>query len=214
NWLTYEFTDRQKAQATLALRWENIEVPMSIKVDNIESLYLAKIRNELRSSAAFNNSSWQQAANYCLRNKINLEEGLKWAEYAVNGPFIGVKNFVNLRTLGDLQTANGQKEKGLATVNEALRHSSATPIQVHQYGRQLLATQDKQRALRVFQINAQQHPDAWPVHVGLARGYSAVGSYKKALKHAQKALKQAPDPVNKANLEKMVSTLRAGKPVS
>jgi len=214
NWLTYEFTDRQKAQATLALRWENLEVPMTIKVDKLEELYLAKIRDELRSSAGFQNQSWQQAANYCLQNKINLKEGLQWAENAVNGQFVGIKNFTNLRTLGDLQKANGQTKKGLATIKEALKHPTATPIQVHVYGRQLLAAKEKSRALEVFQLNAKQHPDAWPVHVGLARGYSAVGQYKKALRHARKALKQAPDPGNKANLKKMVAALKAGKPVS
>ncbi|MEO1335059.1 MAG: tetratricopeptide repeat protein, partial [Myxococcota bacterium] len=78
----------------------------------------------------------------------------------------------------------------------------------------LLAAKEKSRALEVFQLNAKQHPDAWPVHVGLARGYSAVGQYKKALRHARKALKQAPDPGNKANLKKMVAALKAGKPVS
>jgi len=45
-----------------------------------------------------------------------------------------------------------------------------------------------------------------------ARGYMAVGEYKKAAEYAQKAVAQAPDPVNKKNLEAMAQTLAAGKP--
>jgi tetratricopeptide (TPR) repeat protein len=50
------------------------------------------------------------------------------------------------------------------------------------------------------------------VNVGLARGYMAIGDYKKAAEYAQKALVQAPDPVNKKNLESMAQTLAQGKP--
>ena len=67
-------------------------------------------------------------------------------------------------------------------------------IEIHQYGRRLLAQSRAKDALAVFQKNAERFGDAWPVHVGLARGYSAVGDYKSALKHAEIALGQAPDP--------------------
>jgi hypothetical protein len=65
----------------------------------------------------------------------------------------------------------------------------------------------------VFQVNQERNGDAWPVHVGLARGYSAVGELKQALVHARKALEQAPDPVNRRGLEAMVEALSAGKAV-
>jgi hypothetical protein len=40
----------------------------------------------------------------------------------------------------------------------------------------------------------------------------AVGDYQKAAEYAQKAAAQAPDPVNKKNLESMAQTLATGKP--
>src|SRR5438874_1764944 len=67
------------------------------------------------------------------------------------------------------------------------------PGEMHQYGRQLLQQGKKQEALSVFQLNAKKHPNEWPVNVGLARGNSAVGNYKEALKYAKLALAQAPD---------------------
>ena len=49
------------------------------------------------------------------------------------------------------------------------------------------------------------------VHVGLARGFSGVGDYKAALKHAEIALTQAPDDINKKSLEAAVVRLKEGK---
>ena len=66
-------------------------------------------------------------------------------------------------------------------------------------------------ALAVFKLNAERHGDAWPVHVGLARGYAAVGDNQSALEHAKKALAQAPDAGNRKNLEAMVKTLSEGR---
>jgi hypothetical protein len=40
----------------------------------------------------------------------------------------------------------------------------------------------------------------------------AVGDYKKAAEYAQKAAAQAPDAINKKNLEAMAHTLAEGKP--
>jgi tetratricopeptide (TPR) repeat protein len=66
-------------------------------------------------------------------------------------------------------------------------------------------------ATAVFQKNQKRYGDAWPVHVGLARGYSAMGDYNAALEHAQKALAQAPDTLNRNNLAAAIEKLKQGK---
>ncbi|MGA3189794.1 MAG: hypothetical protein ABSF22_22030, partial [Bryobacteraceae bacterium] len=96
----------------------------------------------------------------------------------------------------------------------ALRNPTTTPLEIHQYGRQLLAAHKNAEAMEVFKLNAERNGDAWPVHVGLARGYAALGDLPKALEHARKALPQAPDPLNKAALEAMVKTLSEGQPIA
>ena len=64
----------------------------------------------------------------------------------------------------------------------------------------------------MLELNAARHPGVWPVEVGLARGYAAVGRTEDALKHARIALQQAPDDVNRRNLEKMIQDLQAPGP--
>ena len=209
-WLTYEFTDRQPAQATVALKWEDLQVPWTIQVDNVTDLYLTRIREELRSYPGFNSENWVNAAQYALQTK-RPNDAVEFADAAVNRTFIGEENFQTLNTLATAQEAAGKSAESKATRERAMNHPSATVIDLHQYGRQLLGQGKKEEALRIWELNAKKNPNVWPVHVGLARGYSAAGRYKEALKHAKLALAQAPDEVNKKNLAAGITKLEAGK---
>ena len=213
HWLTYEFIERLPDRATVALKWEYLQVPWTITVDNANELYVEKLRLELRTQPGFNWEGWQEAADFCLDNKVNLKEGLVWAQNAVSLPFIGQENFFTLRTLSNFQAANGLTAEAEKTFQKAINYPCASPLDLHQYGRQLLAAGEKEKALAVFEANAKLHPNAWPVNVGLARGYAAVRRTKEALEYAKLALQQAPDEVNKKNLQKMVEDLESGKTV-
>ena len=214
HWLTYEFTERRLDQAKAALKWEYLEVPWTISVPNATDLYVADLRNEVTSGEGSDWRGWERAARFCLNQKTNLKEALTWAQRAVSLPFIGEENFTTLHTLADLQEANGMAGESEKTLRKALDHPTASALDLHQYGRSLLARGQKEKALAVFELNAKKHPNAWPVNVGLARGYSAVGRLNDALKAAKLALQQAPDDLNRQNLEKMVEDLKAGKPIT
>jgi len=213
-WLTYDFIDRQPTEATVALHWEELRVPFTLSVPNLTDLYLASIRNELRSTAGFSWQGYNAAVQYCLQNDVNLEEASTWADRALSTPFIGQENFTTLSTKAQVLDRLERREEGDAMLDRALRHPTANAIQIHGVGRQLVARGRPDKALEVFQLNAELHPDTWPVHVGLARGYSAVGRYEKALEHAKKALDNAPDDLNRRNLEQMIETLKQGKDVN
>jgi len=148
HWLTYEFTTRQPSKAVAALRWEYLEVPWTITVDNVNDLYVENLRHELRNSPGFTWQSWQRAARFCLDNKINLKEALVWAQNAVSMPDIGRESFASLGTLADLQTANGLAAEADATMQKAIAHPTAGPLDLHQYGRQLLAKATRKRRSR------------------------------------------------------------------
>jgi hypothetical protein len=210
-WLTFEFPERTMTKSTAVMKWEELQVPFTITVDNMPEVYLSRMRSELRNSEGFSWINLDAAANYALQNKTHLPEALAWAEIAARPGFPGQPNFQTLTTLADLQEANGKTADAKATRDRAMNDPSATAIQLHQYARQLLGQGKKQEALAVWQLNAQRHPGVWPVNVGLMRGYSAMGQYPEALKYGRLALEQAPDPQNKAVLTKAVANLEAGK---
>ena len=139
-------------------------------------------------------------------------KALAWAQNAVGLPFVGQENFTTLRTLADLQAANGLAAEADKSEQRALEHPTAGVLDLHQYGRQLITRGEKEKGLKVLELNAARHPGVWPVEVGLARGYAAVGRTGDALKHARIALQQAPDDVNRRSLEKMIQDLQAPGP--
>ncbi len=213
-WLTYEFIDRQPDQTTVALCWENKKVPFTVKVPDMASLYVDNMRKELQSATGFTWQGWNAAAQYCLMNDTHLEEGLQWAENAVSMPFIGEANFTTLQTKGQLLDKLGQKEESEKVMQQAINHPTANPLLIHAYGRQLLGQGEKEKALEVFLLNAKKYPDTWPVNVGLARGYSAVGDYKKALKYAKMAFEEAPDKLNKDSLQAAIEKLNNSEDIN
>jgi tetratricopeptide (TPR) repeat protein len=86
--------------------------------------------------------------------------------------------------------------------------------QVHAYARQLLAQKRSKDAYDAFKMNYDKNPNTFTTNMGMARGYSAMGNYKKALEFARKAQPQAPDPVNKDNVVKVIKTLEEGKDIN
>lgn len=210
-WLSYEFLDRKPDRATVALEWDELRVPFTIAVPNVASLYLTTIRNELRNAPGFTWQAWQTAALYCLQQNVNLDEALTWADNAIRLPGVGQANFVTLETKAAALSRLKRDAEAAALMEDAFKLPNAQAIEIHQYGRQLQARGKQAEALAVYKKNAERFGDAWPTHVGLARGYSATGDYAKALEHAQKALAQAPDPLNKKSLEDAVARLKQGK---
>ncbi len=212
-WLTYEFTVRRPEEATAELQWEELAVPWTIKVSDANEIYFSKLQRELTTVPGFLPQGYDTAVQFCVKANIHLDQALKWADAAISLPFVGRADFNTLSTKALVLTKMGRDADAKTVMETALHHPTATPVDIHQYARQLLAAKKTAEAMEVFQYNAQRNGDAWPVHVGLARGYSATGDLQKALEHARKALPQAPDAQNRQGLEAMIATLSQGKPL-
>jgi tetratricopeptide (TPR) repeat protein len=179
-------------------------------VPAVNDVYLAAIRNELRSSAGFNFQNWMAAAQFCVQNKTNLEEALVWAENAVSQPFIGQENFNTLQTKASVLEALGKTDEASATMDKAIKLPSATVQAIHFYGRSLLASGKNDKALEIFKYNRQKNSsDTFTTFVGLARGYAATGDKKNAIKNWEIAIKNLPEnqkvnlPLYEAELKKI-----------
>jgi tetratricopeptide (TPR) repeat protein len=210
-WLHYEFLDQNENSATIALEWEKLSIPFKVRVD-YNNLQLASFRRELRSDKGFTWNAWAQAAQWCVQHNTNLEEGLTWADAAINTPFVGDKNFQTLSTKAQVLSALNRNDEAAAVMKEALPLGKEN--EVHQYARQLLTQKKPKEALEAFKLNYDKHPNDFTTSMGLARGYSANGDYKKALEYLKKAQTLAPDQANKDNIAKMLPLLQQGKDIN
>jgi hypothetical protein len=213
-WLTYEFTTRKPAEAVAELQWEELAVPWTVKVEHIDELYISRIKENLTNVQGFGWRGWVAASQYLVAQNTHLDQALEWAEVAVSRPFVGEANFTTLSNKAMVLEKMGRGQDAAAVMQTAVRHRSASPIDLHQYGRRLLSEKKTKEAMEIFQLNAQRNGEEWPTHVGLARGYAATGDAKQALEHARKALAQAPDELNRKSLAAMIAALEAGQPIA
>lgn len=194
-WLTYGFTDRQPNATTVFLQWENKRSGFKIDVPNANEIYVAKIREELKgTTAAFQHETYVAAAAFCAQNKVELEQGLKWADIAITDGFVGRVDFNSLSTKAQVLTAMGKDAEVETVMDRAIKHPTATVGAIHQYARTLLGAGKKEKAMEIFQYNFKSHPeDKFTPNVGLARGYTAIGDKKNAIKHWEAAIKNLPE---------------------
>jgi tetratricopeptide (TPR) repeat protein len=209
--LKYEFFNETDNTATISLMWEKLEIPFKVEVDYIKT-QMESFRNELRSNRGFRSDAWQQAAQFAVDNNTNLEEALQWSDNSLNGVFIGEKNFRNYATRAAVLNKLGKTEEADAAMKTAM--PLANLQELHQYGRQLLQQKKTKEALEVFKLNAQKNPNNFTTYMGLARGLSANGDYKNALKNVQLALPLAPNKQSKDVAEGMIKKLSEGKDVN
>lgn len=192
-WLTYGFDDRQLLSANTYLQWENKRVGFKIEVPNGMQLYVNQMRAELTSYAGFDSDNWLRNARFCLANKINLEEALKWVDISMNTDrFNGQKTFGAMQTKADILNAMNKNAEADAVMKDAM--TIATMNDIHQYGKSLLAAGKNEKALETFKLNRQKNSDdKFTTFVGLARGYTATGNKKEAIKNWETALKNIPE---------------------
>ena len=209
--LRYEFMDQTDNAATVALAWEKLVIPFKIEVD-LPATQIASFRKELQSDKGFYWQNWAQAAQWCVQNNTDLDQALLWTDTATSATFQGDKVFQTWSTKAQVLEKLGRSAEAVEVMKKAYPYGSVADI--HQYGRQLLGQKKSKEAFEVFKMNYDHHPNEFTTNVGMARGYSAMGDYKKALEYAQKAQPMAPDAVNKANVERMIKTLGEGKDIN
>lgn len=208
-WLTYGFDDRQLTSSLAYLQWENKRIDFKIEVPNSIQLYVDRMRDELTSFAGFNSDNWVRNARFCLRNNTNLEEALTWVDISMNTErFNGQKTFAAMALKSDILNALNRSAEAQAVVKEAM--PIGTVSEIHQYARTLLAAGKNEQALEVFKQNRELHKDdTFTTFVGLARGYTAVGNKKEAIKNWEAAMKNVPEnqkgniPVFQEELKKL-----------
>ena len=199
--LGYTFDDPTDTSVQVAMRWEKVRVAFPVVVDTPQ-VVVESLRRELRGLPRFFWQGWNQAAAYCLRNNVNIDEALGWADESTKI----AENFTNLRTKAGLL-----EKKGDTQAAEALRARSlklATEVEMNAYGYQLLGQKKTDEAIEAFKKNVKDHPASWNVYDSLAEAYAAKGDKKLATEYYTKALGMAPES-QKKRINDALAKLRA-----
>ncbi|MCP9753280.1 DUF2911 domain-containing protein [Ferruginibacter sp. HRS2-29] len=210
-WLTYSFVQQKENGVVVSMQWEKLEIPFTVSVDYIKT-QLESIRKELRTDIGFRWDAWVEAVNFCLVHNVNLEEALHWSDYAINAVFVGQRNFRTLNAKAGVLRKLNRTAESEALMKEAM--PLANMQELHNYGKQLIREKRAAEALIAFKLNAQKNPGVFTTNMGLARGYSATGDYKNALKYAKLALPQAPDKQNVDAINNYIIMLGEGKDIN
>ncbi|MFZ3264415.1 MAG: DUF2911 domain-containing protein [Terriglobales bacterium] len=206
NALTYDFDQVTPDSTVVELEWEKVAVPFKVSVD-VHDLVEASLKKQLRSLAQYTWISWDEAANYFLTEKVDLDDALTFANKSIENE----DRFDNELTKSKVLVALNRKDDAMAAQKKALE--LATPLQVHMYARGLQGEKRSDEAYVIFRDNAQKHPDMWFTHTGMARLYSSQGKFDDAAKEMKLALAAAPDN-QKVYVDGLVKKLEAKQDIN
>ena len=184
--LAYEVDSVTPDSAVVTLRWEKLAVPFKVEV-NTHDVVAESLHKQLRGLPQYAWDGWDDAANYLLANKYDLEEALKYEDRS-----IGVEErFDNLMTKARILDALNRKDEAAASRTKAL--AMASVIQMHGYGRQLQIAGKQDQAFEVFRSNIKKNPNHWTTHNEAARIACARGDFDTAVKEMKLASAVAPE---------------------
>ena len=206
NALTYDFDKLTPTSAVVELEWEKVAVPFKVDVD-VNKIVEASLNRQMRGLAQYTWEGWDDAANYLLAQKTDLDEALKYEDQSIEVE----KRFDNELTKANILEAMGKKDDADSTRKLAL--SLANPLQLHIYARGLQAQKHQDEAFAIFRDNARKHPEEWFVHSGMARIYSSQGKFDDAVKEMNLALAGAPDG-QKSYVEGLVKRLQSKQDIN
>jgi tetratricopeptide (TPR) repeat protein len=189
--LQYTFENATRKGAQVVMGWEKLRVTFPVEVDT-NAVVLASIHKELRGVQQFAWQPWNQAAAFCLQNKTNVDEALKWADKSISMN----ENFVNTRVKSGLLELKGDKAASAALFEKA-KTLAKSEADVNNLGYVLLGQGKTDEAIEVFRKNVKDHPKSWNVWDSLGEGYATKGDKKLAIENFTKALGMAPEDQKK-----------------
>ena len=150
------------------------------------------------------------AANYCLVNNINLEEGLSWADRSVN-TYFGEANFLTLSTYAGLLQKFDRNKAADSLMMKAM--TMATSPQLVTYGSSLNKMKKHKEAFTVFKTNYDSKPKDAYACIGMVMGYYYLDNRKEALKYAERGKEVTTDLNYKSYFDSLIADIKSGKEI-
>lgn len=111
--MAFTITDVTENSANVNLIWENLKVTFKVDV-NTQELVLQNARNSV---------DWRtltSAANYCLQQNVNLDEGFNWIQAST----LITQNYNNMSILAQYYAKMNRKAEAISTMEKAIDYGS------------------------------------------------------------------------------------------
>ncbi len=205
--LEFEFEDLKPESTAVTLKWERLGVPFTVSIKDSDQT-LQNIRAQLKGRGQFTWQSLDEAAQFCLTRKIDLDEALGWADASIQNE----ERFDNLSTKADILKALNRPDQAKTVWNHALEIASA--VQLYSYGRRLQGEKQSAEAMDIFQVVVKRFPQGVYGHLAQARIKSAAGDFAGAAAEATQAENAAPSDVQKQSIKSLVDKLQAKQDIN
>ena len=204
--LDFEFEDLKPTSTAVTLKWEKLGIPFTVSVNDNQTLQ--NIQAQMKGAGQF---AWQapdQAAQFCLTKKIDLDEALKWANLSIQNE----ERFENLSTKADILKALNRQDEAKTTWNKALEKAKAPDL--YTYGRQQQNQKKAAEAMEIFKEVAKRFPNGVYGYLAQARLKSTAGDFTGALSEAKQAQTAAPSEGQKQAIQGLIDRLQAKKDIN
>jgi tetratricopeptide (TPR) repeat protein len=209
--LKYEFAEETDSSAVAMLQWEKLKIRFTIAVD-LKKTQVDAYRHAFNSGSFYVYwQNMQQAADFCLVNDVDLEEGLSWADRSIN-TYFGEANFSTLSTYAGLLEKAGRRHEADSLMKVAFPKGSTREI--YFYGNKLLRMKKYKEAFDAYKINYDKTPKDWLTNLGLAKGYAAMGDKTSAIKYSDNSMQLVQDQGIKEYIGRVKQDITDGKDVS
>jgi tetratricopeptide (TPR) repeat protein len=205
--LDFEFEDLKPDSTAVTLRWEKLAVSFTVSIKDSDQT-LQNIRAQLKGQAQFTWQGPDQAAQFCLTKKINLDEALRWADASIQNE----ERFDNLSTKADILKALNRPDEAKTVWSHALEIAKAP--QLYTYGRQLQNQKKGAEAMEIFKEVAKRFPNGVFGYLAQARIKSAAGDFAGALNDAKQAQDAAPSDAQKQAIKGLIDRLEAKQDIN
>ncbi|HYJ06481.1 MAG TPA: DUF2911 domain-containing protein [Chthoniobacterales bacterium] len=204
--LAFEFEDLKPDSAKIVLRWEKIVVPFTVSVS--DETTVANLRNQMRGRAQYEWQSLNQAAQFCVTKKINLDEALKWVDSSIQNE----ERFENLSTKADVLKAMNKPEDAKKAWEQAIAKTTAP--QLYSYARRLMFDKKEAEAMEILKEVAKRYPESPFGHLANARLKSAAGDFPGAAEDVKKAQAVAISDQQRTALKPLLERLQAKQDIN
>jgi hypothetical protein len=204
--LEFGFEDLKPDSAKIALRWEKIVVPFTVSVS--DETTVANVRNQMRGRAQYEWQSLNQAAQFLVSKKANLDEALKWVDSSIQNE----ERFENLSTKADVLKAMNKPEDAKKTWEQAIGKTTAP--QLYSYARRLMSEKKEAEAMEILKEVAKRYPESPFGHLANARLKSAAGDFAGAAEDVKKAQAVAISDQQKTALKPLLERLQAKQDIN